>query len=148
MFNKKISVGLLLISIISLLFVFGCTDVPETGELSDNKRTEIVRDYFDANKNFGIGHVSDVFITHYYGSYNDAFAVIIQVSGIASTTVITKESINGVLFIYSDGGTKIQIWKDGTFYSLQSAYENELLTKSDLKEIAAHHKQANPYLYE
>jgi len=80
--------------------------------------------------------IDDVRITAYYGTYNGCSAVIIPVGG---TGAITNVVVAGILFTYSGSGTSIVVWKDGTFYGLQKAYDLGLLTRENIVEIARQH---------
>ncbi|MBQ9131575.1 MAG: M56 family metallopeptidase [Clostridia bacterium] len=67
----------------------------------------------------------------YYGEFNGAIAFIMDGLG-GYPQAVYKEKIGGVLFSYSCHRT-IAIYHNGSFYSLQGAYEKGLLTMEDLR---------------
>lgn len=74
----------------------------------------------------------------YYGTYNGCVALLIQDNYYSYPAVISHEVIDGISFRY--GGTApVKIWKEGSFYDIKDAYENELITKDDLRSIAYYH---------
>ena len=74
-----------------------------------------------------------------YGVYNGCVPVFL--SGPWDTTDISKPvTVADVVFHYSTA-TQITVWKDGSFYSLQEAYDEELLTKDNLQTIADIHNR-------
>lgn len=76
---------------------------------------------------------SDVFyVRGYYGTYNGASAV--KIGGGSELTVITEVTVADVEFVYPTH-VQIKIWKDGTFYSMENAYDQGLLTKADIEMI-------------
>ena len=70
-----------------------------------------------------------------YGIYNDCVPVMF--SQIAFT-VITDVQVEGINFHYRSSNT-IKVWKDGTFYSIQEAYDQGFLTKEQIQTIADMH---------
>jgi hypothetical protein len=90
----------------------------------------------------------DVTILGYYGKYNDSYAVMIADSFTEYTSAEWSETIDGVTFYYSDGN-RILIWIErikenditmGAFYTLQKAFEEDMLALEDLRTIADYHR--------
>ena len=79
-------------------------------------------------------NVNTVFYTS-YGEYNGAHAIMISADGLAYGCAITYDVVGGVTITYPDTHT-MDVYYEGKFYSLSQAYENGLLTDSDLIEIA------------
>lgn len=76
---------------------------------------------------------SDVFyVMGYYGTYNGASAV--KIGGGSELAVITEVTVADVEFVFPTH-VQIKIWKDGTFYSMENAYDQGLLTKDDIEMI-------------
>ena len=77
----------------------------------------------------------EVSIESCYGIYNGCVPVMF--SQIAFT-VITDVQVEGINFHYRSSNT-IKVWKDGTFYSIQEAYDQGFLTKEQIQTIADMH---------
>jgi hypothetical protein len=75
--------------------------------------------------------IDDVKILDNYGTYNGAVVIRMQRG---AYQVITTIEIDGVEFTFSDSNTAL-VWKDGQFFELADAYENEILTKDNLVAI-------------
>ncbi len=60
--------------------------------------------------------------------------------------VITTETVGGVEFVYSSS-RKLKAYKDGNFYSLGEAYENQLLTRVDLLDVHAKYESKQFKIY-
>lgn len=76
------------------------------------------------------------YVAKYYGTYNNTVPVILEGTGISYATVITTETVAGYTFTYPCSNT-MWVWNNGSFYSLQDAYDKGLLTKEDIAEIFA-----------
>ncbi len=76
------------------------------------------------------------YVAKYYGTYNNTVPVILEGTGISYATVITTETVAGYTFTYPCSNT-MWVWNNGSFYSLQEAYDKGLLTKEDIAEIFA-----------
>src|SRR5690554_3333353 len=76
--------------------------------------------------------IDDVIILNNYGTYNGA-VVIRMLRGVYE--VITTIKIAEIEFTFSNTNTAL-VWKDGQFFELSDAYENEMLTKDNLIAIA------------
>ena len=77
-------------------------------------------------------------IVRCYGMYNGSVAVIIECSELLyPERVGSIEEIAGITLF--DDPQRIEIWKNGDFYFLSNAYENKILSKRDVWEIAKKH---------
>jgi hypothetical protein len=76
--------------------------------------------------------LDDVTILNNYGTYNGAVVIRMQRG---AYQVITTIKIDGIEFTFSDSNTAL-VWKDGQFFELSDAYDNEVLTKDNLISIA------------
>lgn len=72
----------------------------------------------------------------YYGVYNGA--VVYLESG--PLTAVTEKEVAGETFVWPRSFV-IYVYKDGEFYDLETAYENGLLTKKNIKSIAKRHDE-------
>ena len=74
----------------------------------------------------------------YYGTYQGYTAIRIHNTQYPAGT--TKEEVAGCTFYYSGYSDKlfcrVLLWKNDTFYQLQYAYDQDLLTEEDIKTIA------------
>lgn len=73
----------------------------------------------------------------YYGTYQGYTAIRIHAMAIPGTD---KEEVAGCTFYYSGYSDilfcRVLLWKDDTFYHLQYAYDQGLLTEEEIKTIA------------
>lgn len=79
--------------------------------------------------------VKDVVVTNYYGQYGNVQAVMIASSHYGVYTAIFYEEVDGIVFWYGNSN-RIRVYDGVGFYTLQEAFEQELLTHDDLKVIA------------
>ena len=109
-------------------------------ELSKEIEIEIKQthlDYLLTKNGYQDTTIDDIYIQKYYGTYNGCVVVMIQDKLSGVNGAIKEATIADVKFYYGSGNISIQIWKEQKFYELQSAYDQGLLTKEDLKKIAA-----------
>lgn len=122
----------------------------DTVELSTEQENRIKNDYlkfyFGKNPDYPDGYsIKNVKIRHYYGTYNEC--VVMMIDGYRGfTAAIRSETIAGIVFLYSSG-QGFEIWRNGDFYNLKSAYEKGLLTKSDIETINTLHRGKYSFLY-
>lgn len=109
---------------ICLVFLVGCGNTQEK---------QIRKDYLSFMHTQGETEmtIDDVIILNNYGNYNGA--VVIRMLRDAYE-VITTVKIAGVELTFSNSNTAL-VWKDGEFFELSEAYENEILTKGNLVAI-------------
>jgi len=81
----------------------------------------------------------DIEIIKYYGTYNGCVVVMLDDAFSGYTCALRKVVIADVVLYYNDGNT-LRAWKDDHIFSLESAYDQGVLTKEDLKNIAHHLK--------
>ncbi|MCL2088069.1 MAG: hypothetical protein FWH14_01165 [Oscillospiraceae bacterium] len=140
--------AIILIAILSLSMLSACASPdgisisipqPKTPEvLSAETETLIKQTHLDNLKlqdRYPDATTDNVQIIHYYGTYNDAVAVMITDVFHDYTANLWHESVVNIRFYYGNGN-HIKIWKDGVFYRLEAAYEQGILTKNDLRSIA------------
>lgn len=70
-----------------------------------------------------------------YGEYNGAYPVMISAENFGYAAAITYDVVGEIILTYSSSH-KMDVYYDGKFYTLPAAYNNGLLTNSDLIEIA------------
>ena len=117
--------------------------IKDTVELSAEQEISIKNDYlkfyFGDNPNYPGGYnIENVRIRNYYGTYNGGVVMIIDgYRGFAQA--LRDEEIAGITFKYSSS-QGFEVWKNGNFYNLKSAYEKGILTKSDIETINGLHQ--------
>jgi len=79
-------------------------------------------------------HVDNIWVGGFYGIYNGAVAVSLYCC--ARPDAILRMDVADVFFVFPQSDRYyIVIWKDGNLYSLQEAYDADLLTREELKVI-------------
>lgn len=123
MIKRQLVLGCILC--ICLGFLVGCGDAQEK---------QIREDYLALMHTQGETEmtIDDVIILNNYGTYNGA-VVIRMLRG--AYEVITTIKIAGIEFTFSNSNTAL-VWKDGHFFELSDAYDNDILTKDNLVAIA------------
>jgi len=117
---------------------------------SDKLIADIEKDYNDL---YGSDMTKDPkkeniqYVKRYYGTYNGAVPCFFRGSKTYYLTWIVEQTIAGSDFFYSDGNV-IEVWKDGKFYYLEEAYEQGILTKEQIAEIAYIHKKGLYYEFQ
>ena len=122
---------------------------PGTWEgLSAQTEKQIIQDYWDflIEKGYGkefLEHgvtIDSIRISRYYGTYNGYSVVVFDWAVI---TVVWSKEIGGIYFYEpTPPNTRlaqkgmITAWKDGRFYDIADLYEEGLLTREDLIQIA------------
>lgn len=98
-----------------------------------NLMLKIKQEYASKNE---IDDLNKIQISNFYGVYNNAIVLKIYNN---YYDVITTEKILDIEFTYTTS-VKISVYKDGKFYDLKKAYEENLITYDNLLEI---HKISN-----
>jgi len=76
----------------------------------------------------------------YLGAYNGYTALTLY-SG-AAATMVYEQRIGGVLFFHPYIEQRVLAWKEGEIYKLEDLYEQGLITREDLIEMAYFHDAA------
>ena len=82
--------------------------------------------------------VDDIDMLRYYGEYNNAYVVMMDCGYLGHFNWICVDKIANVTFTYSNS-ISILVWYEEDFYTLKEAYGHQLLTSSDLLDIAEYH---------
>jgi len=146
---KKISVlSVLLLLLTVSLIMTACMNKATEGSQSTNENAEsdplseklkkqIVEDFaaYWYGDDYG-SKVHGVFqIERYYGSYDGAVAVMLRGSKLEYTPAFYSETVAGSI-IRCNYGNSVMIWKDGSFFTMQEAYDQGILTVDQVEEIA------------
>ena len=81
-----------------------------------------------------------------FGVFQDTYVLLVDVSSYSYPTVIVSEMVDEYAFWYSSGHT-MEVFHDGSFYSLQEAFDTDLLTTDDLQTVFDNYYGAYPYLW-
>ena len=76
-----------------------------------------------------------IWVSDYFGTYNDKVAIIMEPCFFSELTKPAEETIAGYTFWYANQGPFIRIWINGEFHRLQQAYDLKLITQDNLKNI-------------
>lgn len=161
MIKKIISLKVVLIIIFVLAMTVGCNDksmdnLEEQINVKNARITELER---ERRESFGINkktedqikqdyyvmldnskfNIEDVYIYRYFGIYNGGVAVMMALYGVSLPPAIDEIMVVGLKFSFNTG-RHIIMWKNGTFYSLQNAYDENFLTVDELEKIQDTHK--------
>jgi len=109
--------------------------------LSAETERQIIQDYWDLK----VEAAANRGIPHYYGTYNGYVVVVFRWS---NAFLCWRTNIGGIWFWeltapVSCAGNTIDAWKDGRFYDIADLYEEGLLTREDLIQIAARQDELN-----
>ncbi|MCL2763168.1 MAG: hypothetical protein FWD36_08205 [Treponema sp.] len=132
--------------------------IPEPGTfpgLDAETERRIIQEYYDLLNNHNLSNnssnpyfnpdyyvIDDFYIMYYYGTYNGAVAVMMGHKQAMYGMIITRVTVAGITFTYGDTNS-ISVWKEGLFYTLQSAYDFGLLTRDDLESISNWYPKGN-----
>ena len=118
---------------------------PNLDSLGSEKINQVKKAYIQERLSFGYPAdmtVDDVFISKYYGCYNDCIVVLLTDRFTGYTAEVIDETIAGVTITYGSSNT-IVAYKDGSFYSLQEAHTAGYLTTANIEQIRdIHHAPA------
>ena len=111
-------------------------------DLNESQILEIIRnDYLNQIDTNVYGEdltLEDVKISKYYGNYNDSYVVQFAITGEgAGWFLMTEYNIDGVSLVFPTATKTPYVWHKGYFYTLENAYKNGNLNKSNLESIAS-----------
>ena len=102
---------------------------------NQNANEIICADFYNQNK-YLHNHAAkeDVFIKKYYGCYNGVYVLLMGVQDLVYPHDMLHLSVGGLIFEFPSSGYEVMFlaYKDGKFIKVADAYEQGLLTKSDL----------------
>jgi len=83
--------------------------------------------------------VLDIVVDDYYGPYYGCYVLFINHYEDLPLNVFTKEYIAGYEFVYPNNQT-LMVYNDSSFVDLETAYKNDLISKSDVYDLYWHFK--------
>ena len=114
-----------------------------TYNLVNEIKLAYIKTYYTIEDPIKLITLDDAIISYYHGYYNGYHIVMME--GYHSINKgIWIETIGGISIIYNDSN-RLLAYKDGSFISLEEAYENKSLSKDDLQKISNLHNNSNKY---
>ena len=111
-------------------------------QISEDTQHSIKYAYCEAAKDITADEVS----LRVFGVFGDVYVMFVDVSSYGYPTVIVSEMVGEYAFWYSSGHT-MEVFHNGIFYSLQEAFDTDLLTSYDLQTVFDNYYGAYPYLW-
>ena len=108
------------------------TDIKINDDMIKRIKSKYVSEYLlKYNDNASI---DEVHIDKFYGVYNNAYVLIMSNDYVEYLDVITDEVVLNYRFKYPNNNV-IKVYYDDSFYTLTSAYLNNILSKDDITHI-------------
>lgn len=126
--------------------ILGCLPAVSAAEPEPSISEKICADYYAQHELLhGNSAPEDVYINKYYGCYNGVHVVLMEVEGSVYPTAILNLYIDGLLFQFPYLCESMFLaYHDGTFTPVADAYEQGLLTKSNLiSMLQVHYENYN-----
>ena len=156
--KKTLSLFIALLMLAALIFSFSSFMIAKAEENDTSKNYEaytlsfdgqteerIKEDYLDfrsKNKAFldvpfvsGRFIVDDVMIEEYYGPFDGAWVLYIEIKGEGYPEVIYDDIVAGYKFVHPNAVGYV-VWKNGNMYTLPEAYEQNVISDDDLRVLA------------
>lgn len=119
------------------------TQKPDVNELDADELLLVKQAYLDMKIERGWPDdmtTDNIRVLEYCGTYCGCVAVMLTSNGSVYTTAIGTETVAGVPIMYSDSN-RIYVCKDGAMYTLEEAYAERMLRRSDIRKIRDAHYQ-------
>lgn len=142
---KKI-IAVLLVTV-GLLTLCACnSEGTGTNSFSKEKQQEIITAFIAENSDAKYPLKKDDISLRFYGEFDGAYVLFVDVVGWGYTAAIEREVVGGVEFVYSSG-QKLTVYANGKFYSLSEAYDGGVLSLASLRSAQKNYKEGHAYLY-
>ncbi len=82
-----------------------------------------------------------------YGEFDGAHVVMLTMDEEGFMAVVGGETVGGVEFRYNYASLRFNVWYDGSFYTLQEAFDEGILTHDDLLTVRENHKAEFSFMY-
>ena len=138
-FTKKRTRLLCMVLLLGMLVgAVGCAIIPpkkpNIQEVDAEVLLEIKQKYLDLKGSSSMT-TDDVTVVQYCGTYNGCVTLILTDQQSIYADFALEESIAGVTIVYPNAN-RIYAWKNGERYTLEEAYNENLLTKADIEDIS------------
>ena len=77
----------------------------------------------------------------HYGSFGDAYCVMLFDPNTEYADVMRTEEIAGSTFYYNNGNS-LSVYYKGVFYSVRQAFENKILDKAEVYNLCSYYSKA------
>jgi len=125
-------IAAILIAVLICLISFGVfSEMPNIQEIDSETLLQIKQDYIKSTD--GI-LADDVEVLEYCGTYDGCIVMMLSHSKALYQDAIVKTRVAGIAFQYNNSN-QICVWKDGEFYTLEQAYGEGLLSRSDIRSV-------------
>ncbi len=113
---------------------------PDINEISSGQLLEIKHAYLEIKNVHYPEHMTtdNISVIEYCGTYNGCVVMMFTDSQAMYMQAIRVVNVAGIKIQYSDGN-ELFAYKDGEMYTLEQAYSNGFLTKSDIFIIRCIH---------
>jgi hypothetical protein len=111
-------------------------------QISEDTQHSIKYAYCEDAKDITVDEVS----LRVFGVFENVYVLLVDVSSYGYPSVNVSEMVGEFAFWYSSGHT-MEVFHDGSFYSLQEAFDADLLTTDDLQAVFDNYYGAYPYLW-
>ena len=110
-------------------------------EWTEELQTVIIQDYFQSMSDNPDNKFAqeDIYIYKYCGIYDKNVAIVLALHNNSLPPKIDTIEIAGFEFLFNTG-LHITVWREGCFYSLQSAYDKRYLTLENIEKIHVLHE--------
>ena len=147
--KKIVKVVAILLALCCIASVLGaCVDKFDSSlkNMNETVESKIITDFVAAHSEDAYPVSEDEVSLRVYGAFDGVYVLFVDVAGWAYTEAIQTEVVAGVKFVYSCGQT-LEVYCDGAFYSLTTAYEKGIISRAHLRTAQRTYKGAHSYLY-
>lgn len=119
------------------------TQKPDVNELDADELLLVKQAYLDMKIERGWPDdmtTDNIRVLEYCGTYRGCVAMMLTDNQTFYATAIGTETVAGVPIMYSDSN-RIYVCKDGAMYTLEEAYAERMLRRSDIRKIRDAHYQ-------
>lgn len=119
------------------------TQKPDVNELDADELLLVKQAYLDMKIERGWPDdmtTDNIRVLEYCGTYRGCVAVMLTDNQTFYAAAIGTETVAGVPIMYSDSN-RIYVCKDGAMYTLEEAYAERMLRRSDIRKIRDAHYQ-------
>ena len=126
-----IGAAILIMALVCLISFGVFSKMPNIQEIDSETLLQIKQDYVKSTD--GI-LADDVKVLEYCGTYDGCIVMMLSHKQAFYSDVIVKTRVAGIAFQYSNAN-QLRVWKNGTFYTLEQAYEEGLLSRSNIRSV-------------
>ena len=115
--------------------------------MSKEMQRTILDDFFNKEKDHHANIYPDTvgYLNKYCGEYNGAYVMFVEFSFMYYADAVIDENIAGHQFVFNSSHT-LDVYKEHKFYSIETAYEQHILSDEDIDRIHARYTNRPEYL--